>query len=901
MNNKESLKKVIDLINTGAKYPALQLVKNDPETAALVSKLVKTRVTDTFNIDKAESHYNLNQSQIQGISDKIKNRIKDNENVLQLFPDIELAVQILVSSILSPKDMVKNDLIYTTLDAVLPAELMMKLNSEVQTHLEGHYKIKDELPTAIRDALFDTGSYIKAVIPESIVDEIINSNKYGVSQEAYSELFKNPDEPTYLGILGNSGNKPIKPTTALENFRHNKPTKIYDHRLLFKEGEEIRYVEENISITDNYKLLKLPKLNEALNKAAIKNILKKPRVATESDKKNLSSHQLTDILYKSPETKSNTFLVVPSPGNAKRKSIGRPLVMKLPSEATIPIYTPGNERNHIGYFVLTDIDGNPVTLNTNLEYMEGLSSLMHGQNQNQSLSSLLISKAKRNLTDSQSEPTLDQVTKVYASIVEKDLIDRLRNGLYGTNAEIGDNQEIYRIMLARSLASMYTRLVFIPGELVTYFAFKYFSNGVGKSYLDDIKILSSLRAIMLFSKVMAQTKNSIALTHINMTLDPNDPDPQKTIEMSIGEIVKMRQQYFPLGINSPVDLVDWVQRAGLEFSFEGHPGLPQVKFDFETKQMQHILPDSDLEEQLRKQTYMTFGLSPETVDNGFNSEFATTVVSNNILLSKRVIMLQEVFTGLLADYSRKLISNDTYIVKDLMEVLTSNKGLVEKSLSDEEKEAYNADESGFLHDLLDRYIENFVIELPKPDITTLETQSAAFDQYTSALDKTIDSWINSQFITSEFVGDVSGNIDALKEVVKSYFIRKWMGDNGYMPELNDIVTADEDGNPTMDIYDVNKGHMEGVVRSTLKFIQSLQNLKNAANADISNMNVEPGETSSSSDYGSEETSGGDEFGFGGGDEFGFGGGEETPAEGEEAPAEETPTEEGSTEEPGLGF
>lgn len=900
MNNKESLKKVIDLINTGAKYPALQLVKNDPETAALVSKLVKTRVTDTFNIDKAESHYNLNQSQIQGISDKIKNRIKDNENVLQLFPDIELAVQILVSSILSPKDMVKNDLIYRTTEAVLPAELMLKMNSEVQTQLEGHYKLKDELPVAIRDALFDTGSYIKAVIPESIVDEIINSNKYGVSQEAYGELFRSPDEPTYLGILGASGDKPSKPTAALENFRHNRPIKTYDHRLHFRDGDKISYTEENISITDNYKLLKLPKVNEALNKAAVKNILK-PRVATEN-KKNLSNHQLTDMLYKNAETKSSTFLVVPSPGNAKRKSIGRPLVMRLPSEATIPIYTPGNEKNHIGYFVLTDIDGNPVTLNTNLEYMEGLSSLMHGQNQNQSLSSMLISKAKRNLTDSQSEPTLDQVTKVYGSIVEKDLIDRLRNGLYGSNAELGDNQEIYRIMLARSLASMYTRLVFIPGELVTYFAFKYFSNGVGKSYLDDIKILSSLRAIMLFSKVMAQTKNSIALTHINMTLDPNDPDPQKTIEMSIGEIVKMRQQYFPLGINSPVDLVDWVQRAGLEFSFEGHPGLPQVKFDFETKQMQHILPDSDLDEQLRKQTYMTFGLSPETVDNGFNSEFATTVVSNNILLSKRVIMLQEVFTKLLADYARKLISNDSIMIKDLMEILTSNKGLIEKSLSDDEKEAYDADESSFLHDLLDRYIENLLIELPKPDLTTIETQSAAFDQYTSALDKTIDSWINSQFITSEFVGDVSGNIDALKEVVKSYFIRKWMGDNGYMPELNDIVTADEDGNPTMDIYDLNKGHMEGVVRSTLKFIQSLQNLKNAANTDIQNMNVEPGETSSS-DYGSEESSGGDEFGFGGGDEFGFGGGEEEGGFGEETPTEETPAEgeEASTEEPNLGF
>jgi hypothetical protein len=101
-----------------------------------------------------------------------------------------------------------------------------------------------------------------------------------------------------------------------------------------------------------------------------------------------------------------------------------------------------------------------------------------------------------------------------------------------------------------------------------------------------------------------------------------------------------------------------VQRAGFEFTFEGHPGLPQTKFDFETKNLQHTVPDTDFMEQLRKQTIMAHSLSPEVVDSGFSAEFATTVVANNILLSKRVLQIQEKFTPQLTDFARKLLQHD---------------------------------------------------------------------------------------------------------------------------------------------------------------------------------------------------------------------------------------------------
>lgn len=862
MRNQESLKKVIGLVNSGKSYPALQLVQSNPQTAALVSKLIKPREKADFDLKRQNSHHALNQAQILAISESTSTRAKDNENIVKLFPDIELAVQILVSSILSPKDMVKSELIYKAKDPILPSELLLKLNQVVSSHFENHYLIKDELQEILRDTLFNTGSYIKAILPESVVDEIINQNR-AVSTESLAELFKPQTSVVeHLGFLGNPG--PKRQGTALESFLNNPGSISYNPKLSrLHDGTMVTL--EHLEIVDNYKLLKLPSIIEVANKQKVKSLVshdaRKSKTlsleAQQKDKK-ISPEELATLMYKSGQNNSQTFMVIPGKGNSKRKNVGRPLILRLPSEAVIPVYVPGNESKHTGYFILVDMDGNPVSRKSQQDNNDGLSSLLSSQNQSQSLSSMLMTKAKKNLVGNDNVPTLDQITKVYASIVEADLMERLSNGLYGNNVKVADNEEIYRIMLTRALASKYTRLIYIPAELTTYFAFKYFDNGVGKSYLDDIKNLTSLRAILLFSKVMAMTKSAINITHVNMTLDPQDPDPQKTIEMSQHEIIKMRQQYFPLGINSPVDLVDWIQRAGLEFSFEGHPGLPQTKFDFESKNIQHQVPDSDLDELLRKQTYMAFGLSPETVDNGFNSEFATTVVSNNILLSKRIIQLQQIFTRHLSDYLHKLVSNDTIIVDEIKQLLKENTGLVEKTLSDDEKAAFKENEESFLTDLIDRYIENLEVDLPRPDITSLQTQSTAFTEYTEALDKVLDSWISSEFITSDLAGEISNNIDSIKAVVKGYYIRRWMSENGYMPELNDIVTSNEDGKPTLDIYELNHNHIEGLVRSSMKFIEKMNTVKKAADQDLNNLGTQPGTVDTPSD----PTEGGDDSALG---------------------------------------
>ena len=906
MTHASGIKKVIEMINQGSQVPALTLVRDNPETAAVISKLIRSKDPVRFDKNNENSFYNLDQSKLQDISATVQDRISDTENMMQLFPDLELAAQIMISSILSPKDMVNTEVIYTLKDNILPAVLTAKIVDIIREDCESKYHIKSIIPDILREVLFESGSHVRAVIPESSIDELINNNTR-VSIEQMQDLLTKDRKLVPLGILG-SPKKQTMERKALETFDafERLPYQQYEPSISI-EAKETNKLDLNIDVTDNFMVLKLPILIEQNNRAKIRDHLnrnRRPGVAFESfqqsgGNKQLTERQLEALIYKGSQAGAKPFADVKTQRMSKRKSVGRPLCMKIPSEATIPVHVPGDPKRHIGYFVLIDEEGNPVTRTSSLKALNSMQSQFTSTNASHSLTSALLARARTNLTSNDMKNmSLDQAAKIYSDIVESDLVERLRNGIYGSRMDVSKSDDVYRIMMARTFANQYTRLLYVPAELVTYFAFKYYDNGVGKSMLDDLKILTSLRSILLFSKVMAMTKNSIALTNVNMTLDPHDPDPQKTIEMSIHEIIRMRQQYFPLGINSPNDLVDWIQRAGFEFTFEGHPGLPQTKFEFDTKNMNHPLPDTDLDELLRKQTLMAIGLSPETVDAGFTAEFAVTVVKNNILLSKRVQQIQDVFAPQLTDNIQKTILNDNEFRVKIIDTLKDNKASLEKVLSDEEKTALSTDEDTFYSDFYEMLVSSLETTLPKPDLTTLDNQTQAFEDYSNALDKAIEPWINSDFMAESVVGELNGNIDMIKSAFKSYFLRKWMADNGFMSELVDIVSTDEEGDPLLNLFEIMKEHVEGLTRSSVKFIAGLAPNKEAASTDINALGVEPDETSvpASDDSGGEGGFGGD---FGGEFDMGDMGldGETPPAEPEPESEEPTAEPEPATEEP----
>lgn len=915
VNNQR--KKVIR--SSQERIPAIQLVRANPNSAAVISKLVQPR---EHKLDPVRSATMANQTQVYGIAQENQRRLFDNQNILQIFPELDLGQQILISSILSPKDMVNTETIYRFKKSTLPPNISASLTKKLSEEFETEYCIKDLLPRMLRDMLFETGSYASLVVPEGAVDQLINSPQTLTMESLTSmESMKNtwdPEKKTVLprGILGD----PDATTTGLSFESHtNKQPRTYRN---FPEENGIS-LENLVEVNDNPDWLKMPKL---LSKMCKESIVKtfRPRIkdifpdipdkvkttptteafSTQINKLNtkVSDTDFHAALFKRHQGHSQQLLRLPDRRSIMRASIGRPLVQRWPSESVIPVCMPGDEENPVGFFLPIDQDGQALSIHTQSSALsQAQNGMMVGQNTSTStsptLTSLLIQKAKMNLAGNMQVTHLDQITDVYAQIVEQDLIKRLRNGKYGVETSISKNQEVYRMMMARSMCSMMTKLLYVPKELFSYFAFKRHSNGVGKSLIDDVKMLCSMRAILLFARVQAEAKSSIAITDVSMELDPRSPDPMKDIEEATDLISRTRQQYFPLGTNSPNDLLEWIHRAGFQLNFSGHPGLPQTKFSFETKNFDRTEPNTELDESLKKQTYMALCLQPEVMESGFTGEFATTTITNNILLTKRIVQFQESFSRQLSIHCQKIVLSDMEIIKMIATELKDQWEEIVAAEDEKEQRLFQTDPSEWKEQYIERLISELEVAFPKPELAAFQTQFDAFKLYDEAVEAALPYWLSGEIISEEINGQISGHMESIKKILKAHFMRDWMARECFMPELADIINLGEDNLPKVDIFSVNKDHMEALILNSLRYIKNMTPMRAAANKDLEKLAVDEGSggggsyDSSSSDSGSSDSGdGGDGFGDFSFDDGLSGGGEGGDENDTDPTADEDPTE-----------
>ncbi len=918
------------------RVPAARFVRKNDAISALMSKLVENKQKEKAFVDEANSYNVMTQTaSLQAISKDVQESAKNTESIISLFPDMELSMQILISSIISPKDMMGDELIYKVSEDFLTPDITNELVLIVKEDFEKEYKVREELPDMLKEILFISGAFTIAIIPESELDVIINNNTnllskgtsvtteslqnkriidqnnnfYDIGILGTPKKEKNPEAYSYTfeslnRINDFTYNPSVNSSTPIEQGKGQKEydrvvknyKSVYGVDITPEEKVELRKIliesHKNLIITDNPDTLKTSFIVNEQISALTHSALKKKfpgfsRMSNEDMRGTPDSHDLSkirDALYKDPSNKPTPFANF-SRIKPLRKNIGRPLVMHLPSESIIPVHTPGEPDNHVGYFVLVDHNGSPLHM---VERITALTELDEGlMEPDTSMNSILVQRAQDNIRGKNIKGmSLDNALPIYTNLIEQELLSRLESGIYGKNVEMAKVNEIYKIMLARTLKNQMTKLVYMPIEMVEYMRYKIHENGVGKALAEDLRILLSIRAMMLFSRLMGSIKNSIGITEINLKLDERDPDPLKTIEITKNEVLRARQQNFPIGISTPMDLADWVQRSGLEFTFEGHPRIPDVKLEYNQHGPSNIMPDEALDEDLRKRTIMAYGLSPESVDNGFSPDFATTVVNNNLLLSKRVVVIQKTILAHLKSLLTKIVMSDAIIMGKLVKVLNKNITEIKKLI----KVETDIPDATLIDFIIGEFIKIIEIELPMPDTVSLDSQSASFDKYQEFLDKALDAWVGSEMFTQSLAGDLGNEIGTIKAVIKSYYTRKWLAENGVLEELGDITQELSASN----LYDVQKEFMSRILKDSVGFMTSMQEMTKAVNKDLKNYNV--GGLEGGGDYtGGEEEGGegaGDEFGdLGeGADDFGLDGGLGEGGEGEGMGEEGTPAE-----------
>lgn len=914
MSNEDKLLKEIGaLLKQGGDKKVSGLgIAASPELAAVISKLQRpVNKEDEQLMDGG----NMRATMLTGannISKQQMGRKENSYNAFKLFPDLELAAQIVITSVLSPKDMLTSKLNYRLDESPLPVAATSEILDIIRSEMVQTYKLDESLYDILHEALFASGSYPFIVLPESAVDAVINEPHVLATEAAHnSGLFTGGDlsKVRNVGILGDP-HVELSTRPALESiFTRHAPSLTYNEALYVHADFEkitddeieikklIGIAKDTVTVTDNYDIARLPELVEAVTAEKMSKLVRNPlRVAMESADPKITPERLFEMIYKQTPSKYAPYSSIPTSLQLKRRSVGRPAVLKPGAEALIPIFLPGEYDNHIAYFLVVDVDGHPVTLDSTVnEHGQGFSGTGQSERSGAGASNLLTDRAKKNLVSDNWTPQIAKMAEFYSQIVEKDLLERLSRGVMGNKSvEIKISSELSRTMLARSWRGQNTRIVFVPGEYVTYFAYDYHRNGVGKSYLDDLSNVVGLRAMVLFSSVWARVRSSISTIDTHLVLDPRDTDPVKTIELTKHLIARSRQQYFPNGLQSVQDFTDWLHNAGIRVTWEGHPSLPATTVTSESKNIDHVQPDDTLAEQLADMCYTRFGVTKEMVDGASTSDFAATVENHSVLFNRRTMVLGQATTKHATNLVQKLVTFDETIQKQLVQVLNTHQESILRDLSEEDKAVFEANFVVFTKMMLADIISRIRAELPEPDAAKMISTKEKVEAYAEMLDLVLEYIFSDKFMTREIAGDLSDSVGPLKEAWKAEVMRRYITNNDILPEVFDIISLDADGKPMIRLNELVGDHIQKIMLSSVDLLSKIKKSREASDKDLAVLTDGAGLTGDDSSSTDASTgSPDDEFSSSGDDDVLGGMGDE------ELPLDDTPgsDEPAATDEP----
>ena len=425
-------------------------------------------------------------------------------------------------------------------------------------------------------------------------------------------------------------------------------------------------------------------------------------------------------------------------------------------------------------------------------------------------------------------------------------------------------------------------------------AFDYDAKGMGRSLIDNMKVLISLRIQFMLAQIRAGIMNSIPETVVTLKIDEDDPDPKKTIQ--IGKVLALQSRSnagLIVGASNIQTIEDRINQANIRIAIESdNPKVPQVGQDVTRNTADIPVPDSDTADKLEKFTTLGIGLPPEMVENSFQPEFAAQVLQANAINNLTSFQKQERFNPFLTTFIKIVMNSSPSIRTELREIVQSNIKVllenVQEAAGDDVEIDIEALDKTSVHVIIDYIVDKFTetleVTLPAPASDNHEMKNEQMTQYEEKIDKAIGYILTQEVLPEDVVGErASEYIEKYGNIIKADMMRRWMIENDYFAEIMEYFTISSTGQQT---FEKNKEIREMAIKSIKSVMDFFKESKNIAKtveavAETNQMKTEGDEYSSSDSSSSDSDSGGGDDGFG--DDFGDFGGDtfEEGGEGEE--------------------
>lgn len=761
---------------------------------------------------------NLQGSEIISYLNPVHKTVGDKrisvEKMRQAAPEIEQSRILVSSSILSPNDLQEGEFIFSfenipaiysdpTLSEDIAEVFDQFFNEELHLGIKSYDWIGDIqygggskpvliLPIATQlDLRYRDGDDIKKDLKDEAEIYPFRSKTLNAGMEsfdAYLKHFSPDDDYIYSGEAGkkltwkaalegiNPSQELVDLVPSMESFGVRVPTSFKDRSapaMLDDAEYSGDYVEGLESMIVN--------LRTRLEEGDLIKLSENPEIIRFNTEYKLKSKaELTEALLKKYDKNQNRFiireeLVDLKTNPAKFKHQGHPTIIELPPESVVPICIPGAPDQHLGYFVMIDQFGQPLTIE-NSGMMDNSKDCGGAGNVNAAYEALFGTGCYTRYGLRYPGNIQAAGNMIFNHMLDKYLKSRMKGIFNRVDLSIGRFNAVATTLFYRLLARKETMIVFVPPELLHYFAFSYDPvTGVGISKLNDIGFLLSMRLHYVIANIIALANDAVQQKIINVSVDEKAANLEGLLD-AIGNIFVAKQK-----LNSSIDpseIIRNIYSSSVAVVPRNVPGLGEFSIEPTTQNTQSVRPDNELLEQLNNLLVSHLDVPPSALNQLSEPEYAKSLVTYNLFFAKKIARYQRIWCSQIEEFIRDYATFSIPFQKALAKKLEGNmkirstpagktskgkpsdkKAVNGKSALQQEKLPPNV--KRMLEDnpntysevsankLVQAIIAGVTVKLPTPNIVVDNAQFEQIRNYVSNLNELADNFFPTDMISSD--------------------------------------------------------------------------------------------------------------------------------------------------------
>lgn len=818
------------------------------------------------------------------LASKTARKIHDAKNIIRNLPDVGLGANIVVQAICN--------LGYQSREITFQSSHRQQLGvtdaailDYLKEFFSSEHDIKTLVPKWVYRALISHGSNPILVLPESTIDQVINgSDTVAAGNEALYHQEVSPNSS--LGIIGTGWAYPRSKVVSYNDAAKKLKNKgrrlnvagIEDLRNI-SPVEDTRYCQEKLffSATDNLDTLKSVLLRQKIGRikmteayanryAGFGGMVVGNESATDDANERFTTAirnqrtgevKLKKDYYAERTYAQQPFVQLRHPSTLEQTTVGHPSINdELPPECLIPISNPSTPNRHIAYWCILDENQIPLRITGNM-LNAGAQIYANGMADNESnfieqaSQALDMNTSAVSNTEGRSILSYNEALELYINVMHNDLTTRIKNSKLGDGYMVAKPTEIYELMFTLALQKKRTQALFIPADLVTYFAYHFDDDGIGESLITAGKMISASRMNLLLSRTNAQWQASINRRNLTISPDPRDPDKPGTVRRILHNyFVNNSHVRMPMNSFDPTSTADAIFRQAIEVNVDVDSGYPNTKIQVTPIDYTAKEPDETLFEELRKLSAMQFSLTPDQVDGQLGDDRVTSLALRNDMFRERITGWQNDTNAHLSNHVRNVVLNSSILMDKIRSYISEAK----KSGDGKSENPIDVAQMAI------NWVNGLTVHLPKVEDETPDDTEEAFGKFNQFVDEIVEKvLLNEEMIKndSEFSG--FEDIGKIKAMLKSSEAMRWLTERGAVPNLRKFYMGSPDVVELDGLVDsIVNGH-KGMMPVLTRMAEKLRALNDAHNE-----RVKPrGGRAEDDDGFGPEAEGGDPFGDGG--------------------------------------